>query len=69
MQARLLGIPLLRLEATVVLVPAGISGPARVRPSRGSAKRSRMAGGDLADAVRRIDEGAKVLAEVSRNGA
>ncbi len=57
-RARLLGIPLLRLDATVVLMPAAIT-----RPS------SALAAGDgLAQAVRSINDGAEILAEVRRNG-
>jgi hypothetical protein len=56
-RARLLGLPLLRLDATVVLMPAAIT-----RPS------SAIAAGDgLAEAVRSINDGAEVLAQV-RNG-
>ena len=57
-RARLLGIPLLRLDATVVLVPAAITG----RPS------ALAAGNGLAEAVRSINDGAEVLADVRRNG-
>ena len=57
-RARLLGIPLLRLDATVVLMPAAIT-----RPSPTLA-----AGDGLADAVRSINDGAEILAEVRRNG-
>jgi hypothetical protein len=57
-RARLLGIPLLRLDATVVLMPAGIT----ARPS------ALAAGNGLAEAVRRINDGAEVLADVRRNG-
>jgi hypothetical protein len=56
-RARLLGIPLLRLEATVALVPASIT-----------ASSSGIAAGGLADAVRSINDGAEILAEVRRNG-
>jgi hypothetical protein len=57
-RARLLGIPLLRLEATVVLMPAAITAP-----------RSALAAGNgLAEAVRSINDGAEVLAQVRRNG-
>lgn len=57
-RARLLGIPLLRLDATIVLMPAAVS-----------ASRSSFATGDgLADAVRSINDGAEVLAEVRRAG-
>jgi hypothetical protein len=74
--ARLLGIPLLKLDATVVLLPAEATAPTSaphepagarsfgVRPTRSGA-----AGLRLADAVRSIDDGAKVLAEMGRNGA
>jgi hypothetical protein len=57
-RARLLGIPLLRLDATVVLMPAAITAP-----SSGLA-----AGNGLAEAVRSINDGAEVLAQVRRNG-
>jgi hypothetical protein len=56
-RARLLGIPLLRLDATLALMPAAIT------PSS-----SPLGSGDgLADAVRYINDGAEVLAEVRRN--
>ena len=56
--ARLLGIPLLRLDATVVLMPAAIT-----------ASSSALAGENgLAEAVRSINDGAEVLAQVRRNG-
>ena len=77
-RARVLGIPLLRLEATVALVPAEFAAPspaAHRPPARPSARspgappaRSRGNGG-LAQAVRSINEGAAVLAEVRRNGS
>jgi hypothetical protein len=57
-RARLLGIPLLRLDATVVLMPA-----ATRTSSSGVATAD-----DLADAVRSINDGAKVLAQVRRDG-
>ena len=57
-RARLLGIPLLRLDATVVLMPAAIT-------ARSSAL---AAGNGLAEAVRTINDGAEVLAQVRRNG-
>jgi hypothetical protein len=57
-RARLLGLPLLRLDATVVLMPAAITAPS-----------SALAGGSgLAEAVRAINDGAEVLAQVRRNG-
>jgi hypothetical protein len=57
-RARLLGIPLLRLDATVALMPAafGFSSPAV------------SAGNGLAEAVRSINEGADVLAQVRQDG-
>ena len=57
-RARLLGMPLLRLDATVVLMPAAITAPSSAL----------AAGNGLADAVRSINEGAEVLARVRRNG-
>jgi hypothetical protein len=57
-RARLLGIPLLRLDATVVLMPAAITAP----PS------ALATGNGLAEAVRSINDGAEVLAQVRRNG-
>jgi hypothetical protein len=58
-RARLLGIPLLRLDATVALVPAAMT---VTPPAVGT-------GGGLAEAVRSINDGAEILAEVRRNGA
>jgi hypothetical protein len=56
-RARLLGIPLLRLDATVALMPAAITAPP-----------SALAGGNgLAEAVRSINDGAEVLAQARRN--
>ena len=57
-RARLLGIPLLRLDATIALMPAAIAAPS-----------SGLASGDgLVEAVRSINNGAAVLAQVRRNG-
>jgi len=57
-RARLLGIPLLRLDATIALMPAALT------PSS-----SAVAAGDgLAEAVRSINEGAEILAQVRREG-
>jgi hypothetical protein len=55
-RARLFGIPLLRLDATVAVIP----GTLRLSSS------SVAAGDSLADAVRRINDGAEVLAEARR---
>ena len=56
-RARLLGIPLLRLDATVVLMPAAITAPSTTF----------AAGNGLAEAVRSINDGAEVLAQVRRD--
>ena len=56
-RARLLGIPLLRLDATVALMPAAITAPASALAT----------GNGLAEAVRSINDGAEVLAQVRRN--
>jgi hypothetical protein len=57
-RARLLGLPLLRLDATVVLMPAAIRTPS-----------SALAAGDgLADAVCSINDGEEVLAQLRRSG-
>ena len=56
-RARLFRIPLLRLDATVVLMPAAITSSSAL-----------TAGHSLAEAVRSINDGAEVLAEVRRNG-
>jgi hypothetical protein len=57
-RARLFGMPLLRLDASVVLMPAAIT-----------ASSSRLASGtSLAEAVRSIDDGAEPLARVRRDG-
>jgi hypothetical protein len=80
--ARLLGLRLLTLDAKVALVPADVTVAesqsrkpavrAPARPSENSHARGDGAGGHrgLADAVRNISEGARLLAEVQRrNGA
>lgn len=61
--ARLMGIRLLAVDATVVLVPADVRASGGPPPSAGGA------GGGLAEAVRRIDEGVEVLAEARRASA
>ena len=55
-RARLLGIPLLRLDATLALMPAAIAPSSSPLGS----------GDDLADAVRYINDGAEVIAEIRR---
>ena len=57
-RARLLGIPLLRLDATVVLMPAAIT----------ASSSAFGAGNGLAEAVRSINDGAEVLDQLRRNG-
>jgi hypothetical protein len=56
-RARLLGIPLLRLDATLALMPAAITSPSSALAS----------GNGLADAVRYLNDGAEVLADVRLN--
>ncbi len=78
--ARLLGMRLLTLDAKVALVPADVTVPtpravrepvarAPALASGNSRERGGAAGSrGLADAVRNLDEGAKLLAEVQRRG-
>ncbi len=56
-RARLLGIPLLRLEATLALMPAAFTRPSAPLGS----------GESFAEAVRSLNDGAEVLAEIRRN--
>jgi hypothetical protein len=77
-RARLLGIPVLKVEATIALAPAGLTSPISGRadkPTRGSRRtaeaastRSAIRGQRLAEAVRRLNEGAELLADARRNG-
>ena len=74
--ARVLGVRLLTIDATVALVPADVKGPsqaAHAPPLLGSARssgraptRSGAARHGLAEAVRSLDEGAMLLAEARR---
>ena len=74
--ARLLGVRLLRLHATVALAPAEVrpaTAPVRVAASRGLTRAAppgrRVAPGRrLPDAVRTIDEAADILAGTRRDG-
>jgi hypothetical protein len=69
-RARLLGIPLLKVEATVVLAPAGLTAPTAA-PRDVTVRSSAAAGAPgqgLAEAVRRIHEGAELLADARSNG-
>ena len=72
-RARILGVSLLRLDANVALVPARLTASSSANNetprralgrSRGVSPRS----GVLAEAVRSINEGAELLADVRRNG-
>jgi hypothetical protein len=77
--ARVLGMRLLTLHATVALVPADVTAAtpavqdrAAHAPTRSfgdSRGRPGSVGHRLADAVRNLDEGARLLAEVQRNGS
>ncbi len=77
--ARLLGLRLLRIDASIVLVPADIrpAAPAALPPAQHTGRRSAApaprrsvaAGPRLAQAVRSINEAAAVLAETRRDGA
>jgi hypothetical protein len=83
--ARLLGMRILTLDATVAVVPADITAATRAvqdrspredrvadetrRSSGDSRGRSGSVGHRLADAARNLDEGAKLLADARRNGA
>jgi hypothetical protein len=78
-RARLLGIRLLAIDATVALVPADVTAPsvaAHDRPRRASVRssslsrdRSAATGRGLAEAVQSINEGMELLAEARRDGA
>jgi hypothetical protein len=77
--ARLLGMRILTLNATVALVPADVTAAtsdvqdrathAPARPSGDSRGRAASVGHGLADAVRNLDEGARLLAEIQRDGS
>ena len=83
--ARLLGMRILTLDATIALVPADITAatgavrdrprsedraaPAPIRSSRDSRGRPGAARYNLADAVRNLQEGARLLADARRNGS
>lgn len=67
--ARVLGLRLLTLEATVVLAPADVVANAAARPSGRGPRPPRVVGRGLAEAARTIDQGSEVLAEARRNDA
>jgi hypothetical protein len=79
-RARLMGMPLLKVEASVVLAPAGLTSaslasrgvPVRTstRSPRALPTRSRATTGQgLVEAIRNINEGDDLLADVRRNGS
>ena len=76
-RARLLGIRLLTIDATVVLAPADVTAPsvadppqrASVRSSGISRSRSAATGHGLAEAVQSINEGMELLAATRRDGS
>jgi hypothetical protein len=70
-RARVLGIPLLKVEATVVLTPAGLKTPISAPRDLAiqSSAQSRIFGQGLAEAVRSIHEAAELLADTRRNGS
>jgi hypothetical protein len=79
-RARLMGMPLLKIEGTIVLAPAGLTAPATAprdlpiqsstRSSHAASTRSGVPGqGRLTEAVRTINEGAELLADARRNGS
>jgi hypothetical protein len=75
--ARLLGIPLLKVNALVALLPAALTPQAQpirqIRSPRFEQKHvsrshsSEPAGSDLAEAIRSLNEAAALLAEEERN--
>jgi hypothetical protein len=75
--ARLLGMPLLKVNALVALLPAALTPNAQpirqIRSPRFEQKQvsrshsSEPAGSDLAEAIRSINEAAELLAEEKRN--
>jgi hypothetical protein len=73
-RARLLGIPLLKIEASIVLAPAGLTGPPPAgssRPVRAASPPSRLRESRerLSEAVRTINQGAEILADARSNGS
>jgi hypothetical protein len=72
--ARLLGIRLLKLDATVVLMPAEVAARSAAPcdpPAIDGIPPTRLypAGRGLAEAIRHINEGEELLAEARHNGA
>jgi hypothetical protein len=72
--ARLLGLRLLKLDATVVLMPADVAARSAAPldpPALDGLPPTRLypAGRGLAEAIRHINEGEELLAEARHNGA
>lgn len=76
--ARLLGIRLLKLQATVMFMPADVAArpaapcdPPALESARASLPPTRLypAGGGLVEAIRHIHEGEELLAKARDNGA
>jgi hypothetical protein len=75
--ARLLGIKLLKLQATVVLMPADVAArpapndPPALERAQASLPPTRLypAGRGLAEAIRHLNEGEDLLAEARHDGA
>ena len=73
--ARLFGVRLLRLDASVALAPAEVrptAGPVQAAPrttTRSAPRRATVAPGrDLPEAVRTLSEAAEVLSDTKRDG-
>jgi hypothetical protein len=78
-KGRVLGIPLLKIDALIALVPANprpvVSSTSRIRSVRpmlstgNGPRRLEAPGSALSEAIRSIDEAGKLLADVRRNGS
>jgi hypothetical protein len=78
-RARVLGIPLLKVEALVALIPAGAAArvpqAAEVRtrefaqPAASQTTRWQVPGSGLAEAIRNLEEAGDMLAAARRNGS
>ena len=79
-RARLLGLRILRLDGTVVLAPADVTGfphgaraapaPPSPRPAKiGATTRAAPTGRRLTEAVQSINEGAELLEQTRRDGS
>jgi hypothetical protein len=65
--ARLLGLKLLKLDATVLVLPADVREASRAPAGRTTVTETSVDRRRLADALRSLDEGARLLEE-ARNG-